>query len=183
MLSIHDAACGAETACSDDGCDSGQSDFAGVLGPGTYNVAVKAKQPGATGVAQLKVQRAGCAGAREVAAPGSYAGDTTGTGNVYQPGCGPVSGNDEAWWFKTCPGSTGVRASTCGGGDFDTVVELRGGSCTGTPVVCSDDDPMCVERPRASTVEAALGGDGLWFVVVDGFGSDVGGPYTLDVTY
>ena len=186
VLRVEQGACGAssETACIDDACGGAQSHFAGVLARGTYHVIVQAKDVAAAGTVRLAVQRSGCGGARPIDAPGSYAGDTIGAGADTTTSCGLGGGADELWYFATCPGTTEVSLSTCEDASYDTVLELRRGSCRGRTEACNDDAVAgtCAE-PHGSRIAAPLAGEGLWFVVVDGYLSTHQGAYRLDVSW
>ena len=185
VLRVERGRCGetTEVSCTDDGCGADGSHFAGVLGPGTYDVIVQAKEPTTTGVIELTAQRSGCSGARPIEGPGSYDGNTAGAGADTMTSCGLGGGPDELWFFATCPGETPIELTTCGAADFDTVLELRQASCRGLPASCNDDQlgGTC-PADGGSTIRRRLEGEGLWFVVVDGYLSTDGGAYTLDVT-
>ncbi len=186
VLRVEEGRCGEKTEafCGDDGCGLNGSHFAGVLPAGTYDVIVQARDPGATGEVKLNVQRSGCTGARFVDAPGSYYGDTTGAGRDTMTACGLGGGPDELWVFATCPGTTEVILSTCDETSFDTVLEVRKGSCRGATEGCSDDGigAMC-GAPSGSRLDGPLHGEGLWFVVVDGYLATDAGPYRFDVSW
>lgn len=184
VLRIEGGACDAasEVACTDDGCGTLQSSFAGALPPGNYRAIVQAKEPGASGIVRLTVQRSGCGGAKSMPAPGMYEGNTSGGGADLMTSCGLGLGPDELWYFATCPGSTSASIDSCGSG-YDTVLELRQGSCRGRARACNDDAPgACAER-NASRVRAELAGEGLWFLLVDGYLGDNAGPYRLNATW
>jgi len=186
VLRVERGRCGeaSEVACSDATCGGDAGQFAGVLTAGTYDVIVQAKEAGASGEVKLTVQRSGCSGARPIAGPGSYAGNTAGAGADTMTSCGLGGGPDELWFFATCPGETQVEISTCGASAaFDTVLELRQGSCRGLPAACNDDQlgGSCATA-GGSTLRKRLEGEGLWFLVVDGYLASDGGSYTLDVT-
>ena len=55
-----------------------------------------------------------------------------------------------------------------------------------TPAAASSGGEACPARPRASLVNVELegsgAGDGLWFVVVDGYYSDDDGQFTLTIS-
>jgi hypothetical protein len=175
-----------EVLCADDGCNEVGEHVVDVFGAGTWYFAVKAKVAGATGTVRLNVQRAGCAEAAPALAAGSYDGNTSGAGNDTAPGCGRGGGPDQLWYFTSCPGPTAVEASTCGAlTRMDTVLELRAGSCLGAalPGACDDDDNACPTSRLSSRIATTLPGDGLWFLLVDGFGGNDAGPYTLTVEY
>jgi hypothetical protein len=149
-------------------------------------VIVQAKEASAAGEVMLTVQRSGCTGAEPIPEPGTYAGDTTASGADTSTGCGMGDGPDQFWYFATCPGTTEVSLSTCEGVSFDSVMELRRGSCRGRAERCNDDGTglgvVCTE-PSGSRIDAPLVGEGLWFLIVDGYLAADHGPYRLDVAW
>lgn len=185
VLRLERGACGAttEVACIDDACGTSQSHFAGALAPGRYDVVVQARDPSASGEVKLQVERSGCSGARPIPAPGLYEGDTSAAAPNDQPSCALGSGPDERWYLATCPGETHLRLSTCAPGSFDTVLELRRGSCRGLALACNDDglEPGCVDR--GSVLRHSLSGPGLAFLLVDGYLATDRGPYLLQVEW
>ena len=62
------------------------------------------------------------------------------------------------------------------------MVELRRGSCRGRTESCNDDGVggTCAE-PGGSQIDGPLTGEGLWFIIVDGYLSSDEGRYQLDV--
>ncbi|MEW5852683.1 MAG: lysyl oxidase family protein [Myxococcota bacterium] len=191
VLAVYRGDCaGTDVQCADDACASGQAHLAAELAAGQYFVVVKAKDAMAAGTVRLKVVRSACSGALPITGPGEYSGDTTNLQNNTLNSCGEGRGPDQLWYMTTCPGTTHVEMDTCAAEGFDSVVEIRGESCRGesVPGSCNDDTPTeCSHRRNASLVTADLHGpgegDGLWFVVVDGFAGNARGPYVLRVTY
>lgn len=191
---------GDEEACVDDGCGDtvGGSHFVGQLASGPYVAVVKAKQPGAVGNVRLQIQNAGCNGALPIDAAEVF-GDTTGALNDTAPTCGDGSGPDELWYFTTCPGQHDVALETCGfivGTEpgqvdrFDSILEVREGACLGPPApgACNDDTPVQNQPTHrvCSSMSAELtgpgAGDGLWFLLVDGFEATDEGRYGIRMT-
>lgn len=189
-LTILDENCTAAGAieCSDDGCGQSGSHFAGTLAAGSYFVQVKAKNPADTGLVSLKVQRSFCSDATEIPATGAYSGDTSvdSIDDNRPEACNSGgSGADDLWWFTTCPGANNVSFSTCGA-DFDTMLEIREGTCAGSAAVTCNDDANgeCGTQSQLSdSLESGVGeGDGMWFLLVDGYNTGAVGPYTIDAT-
>jgi hypothetical protein len=184
-----------EEACIDDACvdanGAGGAHFVGELQGGPYVAVVKAKQAGATGNVRLKIQNAGCFDALPLAGETTF-GDTSDAVNNTAPTCGEGEGPDELYYFSTCPGAHDVLLETCNfvvgeGADevdrFDTVLEVREGACLGraVPGACSDDvikgERVCSSMTAALEGEGA--GDGLWFVLIDGFEATSQGRYGI----
>lgn len=189
VLAVYRNGCaGGGLACEDDGCGQAGEHFVGLLEPGVYFFAVKAKEEGARGEVQLKLQRSRCAGAQPLPDTDVVMGDTSDEVDGERPVCGLGSGPDELWYFAACPGVTPARFSTCGGATFDSMLELREGTCaSGGLYACNADDGMCSEDSHASTLDVSLEastgeGDGLWFLLVDGFAPGEAGPYELSVS-
>ena len=179
--------CAEEITCADDACGGGQASLLRTLTSGTYTLAVKAKNAGEGGTVKLKVQRAGCANVGRIAAGETVAGDTEDAVDDVAVGCGgdgAGAGPDEMWAFTTCPGTTTTTLTTCSSTtDFDSMLEVREGACLGRPVIgaCSDDDDECGPNEKATTMTVDVEGDGVWFVVVDGYYEQSRGPYSLSL--
>ncbi len=183
-------ACTDEALCVDDGCGdaAGGGHFLGVMEAGPYTAVVKAKEAGATGHVQFKLQQAGCSNAALLdVAQGEAHGDSTGLENVTAPSCVIPDGGDgpdQLWYFATCPGAHATSLRTCSPDTgFDTVLEVRDGACLGPTYQGACNDDLEPGQQLCSDVETTLqsdgAGDGLWFVLVDGYGAGDGGAYTL----
>jgi hypothetical protein len=184
-----------EEACVDDACvgdgGNGGAHFVGELEGGPYVAVVKAKNAGDVGNVVLKIQNAGCFGVDPLTGTETF-GDTSDDVDNTAPQCGEGGGPDEMHYFTTCPGTHSFQVETCGFDDnpnvdaFDTVVELREGACLGPPVAGACDDDLVsgeVQCSRfTSDLEGQGAGDGLWFVLVDGFDGNDDGRYGLRMT-
>lgn len=187
VLHIEKDGCGkvSEVHCSDDGCGRAQSHFVGTLPAGSYRAVVQAKQRGATGEVKLNVQRSGCGDAKHMEGPGVWEGDTSRSQPNTMTSCGFGAASDDLWYFATCPGTTFLSIDSCGS-RYDTVLELRKGSCRGRAVDCDDDAPagVCGEGAgTASLIQKTLTEEGLWFLVVDGYLNTNAGPYRLEARW
>lgn len=190
-LSVWEGGCGAgqELQCVDDTCGSDGAHFMARLEPGQYYFVVQAKDTNADGEVWLKLQRSHCAEAMALPDTGTVYGDTRDEADLDRPICALGAGPDEFWYFTTCPGETPVQLSTCGTDSFQTLLELREGTCTSAGgYACSASDPSCGEGNGASALDVALQsatglGDGMWFLLVDGFGPDDEGEYQLEVSF
>lgn len=181
-----------EEACVDDACvgdgGNGGAHFVGELAGGPYVAVVKAKNAGDVGNVRLKIQNAGCRDVLPLAGVETF-GDTSATVDTTAPQCGEGGGPDEMHFFTTCPGTRNFLFETCGFDDnpnvdaFDTVMELREGGCLGEPVAGACDDDLVSGQVQCSRFTSDLegegAGDGLWFVLVDGFDANDDGRYGI----
>lgn len=103
-------------------------------------------------------------------------GDTTGAGADQAGTCGNTAGAPDVVHRLTVPGMLQNLSVDTNGSTFDTVLYLRHGDCTASPIACDDDG-------GSGTQSAILLGNSLpgqYYLIVDGFGSDAG-SYTLSV--
>ena len=107
------------------------------------------------------------------AGPSRYAASCAGTGNAPEA---------VVRWRPTVSGPVAIE--TCGAGTaFDTVLEVRKDSCTGTRVGCNDDAPACVTAGgvlRGSRLTFDAVKDQIYFIVVDGYSAQRG-AFTLTI--
>jgi hypothetical protein len=119
-----------------------------------------------------------CASTVIPAQGGTFVGSTSGGSNM-SGSCG--SGTDVApeVIFQWTPATTGqATIDLCGGGtDYDSVVYLRQGSCSGPEVDCDDDSSCGLSSQLFPNVTAGT----TYFIVVDGYGGDFGN-FTMTVT-
>ncbi len=113
---------------------------------------------------------------------GTFTGDTTLAGNDSNPTCVMGSSSfspDRAYrWVAPAPGA--YQFDTVGT-EFDTVLYVRSGGCTGRIVGCQDDVEAGVITTSQVVVSAATAGE-EFVVVVDGFTTRAQGPFTVTVT-
>ncbi len=176
ILSIRDGCAGTEVVggCDDDACGF-ESQIAMELAAGTYYVVVDGWD-GDAGDFFLHYRKVGCAGATRMSADGSYSGTTCGAGSDTSASCGGV-GPDRAYFFTQCPGDHVVTADTCGD-LWDTVLAVREDGCgnAAEEVACDDDACVGLQSSLATVVD-----EGIYFVIVDGYGEATCGNYTVDV--
>jgi hypothetical protein len=174
-----------EVGCDDDGGGGLTSLVSATLDAGDYfifvdgygsgsgsfqlNVTVTPRLPPVTGNDQ-------CGGAADASAGGCFNGDTSTMTDDYDPTCGSSGGKDVVFTMTLASART-VRLATYGS-DFDTLLSVRQGACTGTETVCDDDGGSGVD----SLIERSFSA-GTWFVFVDGYGSSSEGSYALCVTF
>lgn len=115
------------------------------------------------------------AGTIEPTLPQTITGDTTLLGDAVAPSCGSVETPDASYTF-TAP-RAGRYIFDTAGSEYNTVLELRNGSCTGSVIVCNDNAGDS-EQARAI---ANLSAGQTVVAIVDGIEGD-SGPFTLTVT-
>ena len=113
---------------------------------------------------------------------GTVSGTTSGAGAL-TGSCGSSLAAPEKV-FAWTPATSGVATiETCGAGTgYDTVLYVRGGTCTGSQITCNDD--ACANasgQNRASRITPAVTAGQTYFIVVDGYNGS-SGTFTLKVT-
>ncbi len=122
-----------------------------------------------------------CASAQPIGVPTTVQGRTTGATNDYTPvtvgfpGCRGGAGPDVVYSFTILRGIPLVIETTAA--DFDTVIYVRRGDCSGGPQAACNDDFQGT-RSRVAFNAAP----GTYFVFVDGFGTGSQGTFTLRVS-
>ncbi len=166
---------GAEQACVDDSCGGAQSQGAWRLSAGDHCIIVEG--PAASAVSSqgtLRVVRGKYLGDPLPAQPsGMVQGDTCKDDNSNDSdSCGCEPGEDHHYFFTVCPrDEVMARFETCGGDDWDSVLQLRGNG--GDELACNDDS--CDQL--SSSISRRLQDPGLYWAIVDGC-TDCG-VYTL----
>jgi hypothetical protein len=182
VVRIFAGTCAAQTsllACIDDTCLTTQAQLGGQLGAGTYCLIVdqySIDEP--SGNLVLNFLRGGRPGTQLSPLEGSETGNTSGGTNHSSPTAGcAISSNapDVGFFFTACPGEQiDIDAETCGGATWDTVLYFAVGSGAGVATgSCSDD--VCLQQSRAG---ASITGPGLYWFIVDGYGT-ASGAFTL----
>ncbi|MDI7268759.1 MAG: hypothetical protein QME96_12270 [Myxococcota bacterium] len=166
-------------ACSNDACAGRRSQWFGVLDPGTYYVVVDGAAAGEAGPFTLLFQQSGCTWATRISANGNYDGTTVGQSNDLSGTCGGSTAPDFEYYMVLCAGRS-VTASSCySQTNYDNVLYLRGGSCTGTTIACNDQS-SCALSVNYAIVSGTLP-QGLSFLIVDGYGG-ASGTYRVNVS-
>ncbi|MFN8546030.1 MAG: hypothetical protein U0807_17765 [Candidatus Binatia bacterium] len=110
-------------------------------------------------------------------------GDTsTATSTVGEPSGSCVSAPGNTVWYQwTAPNDGRLYVSTCGS-DFDSVVNVYGGTCEapGDSVVCNDDSFACGRQAQAET---PVSGEQTYLVQVGGYGPGIGGNLALQICF
>lgn len=112
---------------------------------------------------------------------GTYVGDTrTSTNQRDTSRCGSSNGTaPDVTYALTAARDSTITVDTCTATDFDTVLEVRTG-CDGGFIHCSDDANNCPGLGSRVTFAAQAGH--TYYVVVDGYGRNDEGTYTLTVS-
>jgi hypothetical protein len=149
VLSIHTGCPGTSSnqlACNDDSCGLQSRVSISATGGATYLIRV-AGFNGQTGAFTLNVSCAApeptsdaCATAIPVV-PGTYSGSTVGATNDGSASCGSSSTSPDVWYVFTATESCRLRASTCSGTSFDSVLSIHSAcpGTTGNQLACNDD--------------------------------------------
>ncbi|WP_437549267.1 MXAN_6577-like cysteine-rich protein [Sorangium sp. So ce367] len=111
------------------------------------------------------------------ALPLSVTGDTWRLGDAVSTRCGSIDTSDASYSF-TAPHAGGYVFDTSGS-TFDTVLELRKGSCSGAVISCNDNDSAV--GAKTSRLVANLAEGQTVVAVVDGVDGG-SGPFTLNVS-
>jgi lysyl oxidase len=128
----------------------------------------------------------GCSACQSIATlpaqGGTFVGTTSGAGTL-GGSCGNSLAAPERV-YRWTPASSGLaRISTCGTGtQYDTVVYLRGASCTGSELSCNDDAPCMIGNSsnNGSRITPMVTAGQTYFIVVDGY-IGLSGTYTLTI--
>jgi hypothetical protein len=191
---------GPELACSDDasGCGAGGPNNNGsrvtlpVIADTTYYIVVDG-HAGGRGDFSLTVTPPApeptCRGNVLPADGGTFTG-TTGAASSQAGSCEGSTGlapERVYQWTPTVSGTATIQTCNASATTFDTVLYVRGESCTGPELACNDDTPTCTvsaySEPgdQGSRVRVPVVAGTPYFIVVDGYGG-ARGDYTLTVT-
>jgi hypothetical protein len=107
---------------------------------------------------------------------GTTTGTTTGAGNDHVPSCKPTSTAPDKVHRLVVPGNLTTLHLDTNTSAFDTVLYLKGSTCSSPDLGCDDDGGDGTQSLINLTNVAA----GTYFIFVDGFGANAGN-YTLHV--
>jgi len=162
---------GATEACADHVCGA-DAQGAWRLGAGVHCILVDR----ATGAGELKVVRGGRDGDPLPGRAGMVTGDTCNDDNNNNARCGCEPAEDHHYFLTLCPNVTATaRIETCGGADWDTVLQFR--DATNRDLACIDDGDCDVQGSLTRT----LTGPGMFWAIIDGCTEC--GPYKLTYSY
>ncbi|WP_437486264.1 MXAN_6577-like cysteine-rich protein [Sorangium sp. So ce1014] len=172
------AACD-ELACND---DRGRAEAGAsvALDEGEGVLVVVSGYNGAQGDFVLSIDRAAppvCpVGNIDSTLPQAVNGDTWTLGDALVPTCGSLDTPDASYTF-TAP-YTGRYVFDTAGSSYDTVLELRNGTCAGPVISCNNDNTWAGTTSR---IVASLSARQTVVAIVDGIAGE-SGPFTLNVT-
>ena len=113
------------------------------------------------------------------ALPQRITGDTWGLGDAVSTRCGSIDTPDASYSF-TVP-RAGRYIFDTSGSTFDTVLELRRGSCSGAMIACNDNGNDNAMEAETSRIVVNLAEGQTVVAVVDGIDGG-SGPFTLNVS-
>ena len=177
---------GAETpaegmvSCSDDACNTSQSQVVGHLTAGTYYIILGGAN-GESGEVTLHFQHAQAGNGPLPLLPagtGTVTGATVDDMGAVDICEGP--GNDNSYWWLTCPDYAGgtITASTCTGTIFDSVLILQ--IPRTNMVTCNDDYEPCGSKSSISSIIPP--GAGINVLTIDGGSVRSFGTYQITYT-
>ena len=173
--------------CSDDTCGTYRPQWVGVLGAGTYYVAIDGCQATTAGPFTLTYRHSPCPTAAYIGDGATATGDTCGAGDdLGTSTCGGGDDADRVYYAGMCRGTRTVTASTCDGQSWRDAVAIRrgsGGTCGGTEASCGAYGTCSSSTTRATTSVSIAGPELLFFVVDGGSGGTYCGGYSLYVDY
>lgn len=172
-----------ELACNDDrgGAATGSASVA--LEEGQSVLLVVSGYDGAQGDFALHVDRVAPPACPldsiATALPQRITGDTWGLGDAVSTRCGSIDTPDASYSF-TVP-RAGRYIFDTSGSTFDTVLELRRGSCSGAMIACNDNGNDNAMEAETSRIVVNLAEGQTVVAVVDGIDGG-SGPFTLNVS-
>jgi len=117
-----------------------------------------------------------------VSAAGTFSGTTCAAANDYTASCGGNADSPDVAYRLDITHRSDVVIDTCSAGtNFDTVLHLHAGDCTGAEIECDDDWFGCGLSPASSRIVTVLD-PGTYYIIVDGFLNISGGAFDLNVS-
>jgi hypothetical protein len=178
-----DGSSATEVACDDNtgGGSPGQARISNSFSSGTYWVILDGAGAGSRGSYVLNVFTSPaplndeCSGAVNISAGGSFSGSTIFAGDDILTSCtGLTAGAGDVYYTFTLSQESVVLLDTVDGGSWDTVLEVRSGSCTGAVTACRDNSCSTVRSQYYGILSA-----GAYYVIVDGSAPEERGAFTL----
>jgi cysteine-rich repeat protein len=181
---------GAEIACDDNsaGGTPGQARILRNLAAGTYWVIVDGAGAASLGNFILNVTISAtpppandaCTGAIDISAGGVFSGSTAMAANDHTYTCTPAAaGGRDVWYTFTLTQREIVYLDTVDGNTWDSVIQLRQGTCAGAAsVACADDSCRTYSGGTRSQLIRVLD-PGTYYVIVDGWNAASWGNFAL----
>ena len=104
-----------------------------------------------------------------------HTGSTVGLSNDFLPSCSFGNTAPDTVWLFTLPFDTLSFVIDLGGSSYDTMLAVKGNSCSGPDLACNDD-----WIGLQSQVDLGASSAGLYTIIVDGFSSN-SGSYVLNI--
>jgi cysteine-rich repeat protein len=188
VLHVHqsnacDGSAATQIACDDNtaGGTPGQARISRVFDPGTYWVVLDGAGAGNRGAYALNVvvtpapANDTCAGAIDITAGGTFKGSTSSAGDDQTPTCAGVgAGGADVFYTFTLKERSVVYLDTVDGGAWNTVLQVRSGTCAGPSTACVNDSCNTVRSQYAGALNA-----GQYWVAVDGATAAASGDFAL----
>lgn len=147
--------------------------------PGTYALVVRGDRPGEVDVSVEFLDPTGpCDDSILVTESGLYEGDTSDDSDVFNATCGGSARSPDELYRIEMETPFDLVAQVMEA-PFDTVLHLRGEDCIdpGSELRCDDDGGEgLLSRIEQPGLEA-----GTYYLIMDGFGTGPGGPYSLQI--
>ncbi|MBN1772861.1 MAG: DUF4215 domain-containing protein [Deltaproteobacteria bacterium] len=181
---------GTQLACDDNsaGGTPGQARIFRNLAAGTYFVVVDGSGTSSRGNYNLNVlvsttpppPNDACTGAIDISAGGVFSGSTAQAADDHSYSCRPSStGGRDVWYTFSLLQREVIYLDTVDGNTWDSVLQLRSGSCaSSTAVACADDQCRSYSGGHRSQIVQVLD-PGTYLVVVDGWNSGAAGNFAL----
>ncbi|MBI5502731.1 MAG: DUF4215 domain-containing protein [Deltaproteobacteria bacterium] len=117
-----------------------------------------------------------CATATALPDSGTYNGQTATGSDDHVPSCSATTGGRDVWYSFTLAGSEIVYLDVVDGNSWNTVLEVRQGTCGGTMTSAACNDDACTgSRSQWFGILPA----GTYYVVIDGAGAAQSGAFSL----
>ncbi|WP_437736311.1 MXAN_6577-like cysteine-rich protein [Sorangium sp. So ce1335] len=178
VMAVRRGTCSGELVACEDSADS-PAQLTAPLRAGETAVIVLDTY-GATGDYQLEISELPCPlldlGST---APQTVTGTTADLIDALEPHCGSFGGPEVTYRF-TAP-ADGLYTFDTVGSTFDTIVDVRDGSCAGASLRCNDDADPAGDSDH-SRVSVVLSADQTVVVSVDSESGSESGEFTLNVT-
>jgi hypothetical protein len=118
-----------------------------------------------------------CGAAHSLSASGLYGGDNTSMTDTLDPStCAYSSSGNDVWFTFTLSSTTTLTFETYAS-NYDTVLYVLSGSCTGSETHCDDDGGFDYDSYLSASFAA-----GTYYLVLDAYDTSETGVYTLEVT-
>ncbi len=188
-IEIFGGTCGAlnSIGCNVNGVCAPQSTFSFPCSAGTTYYICAGGHGNASGTLQIKAScvctgvlvptNTGCGGAIALSENTAYTLNTANATNNYTTPC--LGTCYSTVWFTYTPSCSGIASVATCGSDFDTMIQIFGGTCAAlTPIGCNDDG-SCGFQALTSTFSFPCTAGTTYYILAGGYGGARG---TLQIT-